>query len=220
MADLQVSLAQTAAGERPPLLGAGQDRASLPEREISHSMYLLLQAEIVAMLRERSPEQAETKLRSVGFATGLRLVTRLTAVRFPITTERAVMKFICKDLWPYLFAKPASRLQVDKQGRYIIHDNAFRWLENFPVPAAETSSRERTGVAQGDAAMMAELQNLSTIHLALPCGILQGALYALGLERRVWGEASAPSATFIVAKAASTEEAAQAPQRPAEIRAE
>ncbi|CAJ1453444.1 unnamed protein product, partial [Effrenium voratum] len=118
--------------ERAPLIGAGEQPA-LPEREVSGVLYSLLRTEMVASLQAAlGAEGAEAKLRAAGFATGLRLVTRLTASRFPIMTERDVIKFMCKELWPSLFHRQASRLQVDKQGRFIIYDNSFRWLENLP----------------------------------------------------------------------------------------
>ena len=30
--------------------------------------------------------------------------------------ERMIMKYVCKELWTYLFHQPASRLQADKRG--------------------------------------------------------------------------------------------------------
>ncbi|CAE7549884.1 Trappc6b [Symbiodinium natans] len=163
-------------------------------------MYLLLHSEMVASLREQGSEQAEAKLRSTGFATGLRLITRLTASKIPITTERMVMKFVCKELWTYLFNKPASRLQVDKQGRYLIQDHAFRWLQSFPVLSAD-APRSVNSTASQEASVLSELQELTALHLALPCGVLQGALFGLGLERRVAADATLPSVTFTVAQA-------------------
>ncbi|CAE7636727.1 TRAPPC6B [Symbiodinium microadriaticum] len=200
MADLQIAAAYAPVGERPPLLGTGVERTA--EREVSHSLYLLLHAEMVAAAREQGLEQAEAKLRSTGFATGLRLITRLTASKIPITTERMVMKFVCKDLWTCLFKKPASRLQVDKQGRYLIQDTGFRWFESFPILPAE--SARAVSSSSEETSILSELSELTTLHLALPCGLLQGALFGLGLERRILVEAAhPPSVTFTVAKAAS-----------------
>ncbi|CAE6933742.1 TRAPPC6B [Symbiodinium sp. CCMP2592] len=120
-----------------------------------------------------------------------------------------VMKFVCKDLrlgnriwWTCLFKKPASRLQVDKQGRYLIQDHGFRWFESFPILPAE-SSRTVNSSSTEEASILSELNELTSLHLALPCGLLQGALFGLGLERRILVEATPPSVTFTVAKAAS-----------------
>ena len=86
-----------------------------------------------------------------------------------------------------------------------------------------------------EASVLSELQELTALHLALPCGVLQGArdpklvfvqnssvvarpggpkaahlsthgkcrgaLFGLGLERRVAADATLPSVTFTVAQA-------------------
>eukprot|EP00439_Symbiodinium_sp_Y106_P012315 s7741_g1.t2 len=174
MADLQIAAAYPPVGERPPLLGAGVERTA--EREVSHSLYLLLHAEM-----EQGLEQAEAKLRSTGFATGLRLITRLTASEMPITTERMVMKFVCKDLWTCLFKKPASRLQVDKQGRYLIQDHGFRWFESFPILPAESSLTVNSSSSEGFSFLPPDAKT----------------------SMETQAPATPPSVTFTVAKAAS-----------------
>eukprot|EP00931_Biecheleriopsis_adriatica_P080585 TRINITY_DN53939_c0_g1_i1.p1 TRINITY_DN53939_c0_g1~~TRINITY_DN53939_c0_g1_i1.p1 ORF type:complete len:243 (+),score=47.12 TRINITY_DN53939_c0_g1_i1:58-729(+) len=193
MAELQVPPPPPSVGyERPLMLGTGSERTA-PEREVSESVYLLLQAEMASSLRERlGLEVAMAKLQATGFTTGVRLMTRLTAARFPITTERTAMKYVCKDLWTYLFKKPANRLQTDRHGSYIIQDWSFRWLEHFQ-PAS--------GTAAANSKHVAELQETAQLHLALPCGLVQGALHGLGLESIITAEVSAatlPSCSFTV----------------------
>ncbi|CAL1167381.1 unnamed protein product [Cladocopium goreaui] len=148
--------------ERPPLIGPGTG-AALPERLVSNAMYTLLHAQMVVSLRDTfGPDGAEDKLRRLGFTTGVRLITRLAGSRFPMTNERMIMKYVCKELWTYLFHQPASRLQADKHGGYIIIDHSFRWLEGFAGSSSEVS----------------ETQQLALLHLALPCGLLQGVPFA------------------------------------------
>merc|ERR1712032_388315 len=94
------------------------------------------------------------------------------------------MKYVCKELWTFLFRKPANRLQTDRRGNYIIHDTAFRWLEHFSPPPASASvdCERKSSEANG---YDAQLQEAATLHLALPCGFIRGALRALGVESSV-----------------------------------
>ncbi|CAE8735914.1 unnamed protein product [Polarella glacialis] len=158
-------------------------------------------------LRDRlGVDVATERLGAIGFTTGIRLATRMTAVKLPITNERNLMKYVCKELWTYLFRKPANRLQTDRLGRYIIQDWSFRWLEQFQPPAASggvalagANGSPQTTLA--GRALAVELQELACLHLALPCGLLRGALHALGLESKVSAEVSVqglPQCTFIV----------------------
>merc|ERR550525_2253525 len=99
------------------------------------------------------------------------------------------MKYVCKDLWAFLFRKPASRLQTDRRGNYIIQDACFRWLEqSTPYP---------TGPSDRDA----ELHEAALLHLALPCGVIRGALLAIGVECTVTAEvvvSALPACSFTV----------------------
>merc|ERR1712066_837339 len=98
---------------------------------------LFVNAEIVQSVHSVS------QLNAIGFAIGVRVATRLAAARFPITAERSAMKYVCKELWAFLFRKPANRLQTDRRGNYIIQDTNFRWLEQFsPTPASSNLEAE------------------------------------------------------------------------------
>ncbi|CAE7782731.1 unnamed protein product, partial [Symbiodinium pilosum] len=56
---------------------------------------------------------------------------------------------------------------------YLIQDHGFRWLESFPTLPADAPRAARSAVVSEEAAFLSELQELTTLHLALPCGLLQ-----------------------------------------------
>mmetsp|Transcript_36816 Transcript_36816/g.83305 ORF Transcript_36816/g.83305 Transcript_36816/m.83305 type:complete len:185 (-) Transcript_36816:168-722(-) len=166
-----------------------------PEREVAESALLFLNAEMAQSLLDRlGREAAMRQLNAVGYSTGMRLATRLSASRFPIVAERHVMKYLCKELWPPLFRKPADKLQTDRHGYYIIQDTSFRWLEQLSPPAS--SGGGDTGARD------AGLHEAALLHLSLPCGLIRGMLLAIGLESTVSAEVSVstlPACSFIVA---------------------
>eukprot|EP00928_Gymnodinium_smaydae_P016284 TRINITY_DN16085_c0_g1_i2.p2 TRINITY_DN16085_c0_g1~~TRINITY_DN16085_c0_g1_i2.p2 ORF type:complete len:206 (-),score=49.74 TRINITY_DN16085_c0_g1_i2:81-698(-) len=175
------------------------DRGSVPgphigsDREprfVAESVLLLLHAEIARNFRRRlGAEAATAALQDLGFASGRRLVAQLASTRFPLVAERNVMKFVCKELWVHFFRKPASRLQTDQKGNYIIHDAAFRWLEHFSPSDGSSAQLDE------------ELQQAASLHLAMPCGIIRGGLLALGITSSVRADVSAaslPACSFTV----------------------
>jgi len=149
------------------------------ERDVAESAMLFLGAEMASRFRDDfGVETAMARLNAIGLAMGARLVTRVTAGRFPLTPERNALKYVGKDLWSTVFQKPASRLQIDRRGNYIIEDSSFRWLEQFTPP--ENSA---------DPA----LHEAALLHLAFPCGVIRGALQAIGIECDVLAEVSVPA---------------------------
>mmetsp|Transcript_114821 Transcript_114821/g.245121 ORF Transcript_114821/g.245121 Transcript_114821/m.245121 type:complete len:185 (+) Transcript_114821:80-634(+) len=166
----------------------GSVLAERAEREVAESAILFLAVEMASSMRERlGPEVAMAQLDAVGFSTGTRLATRLAASRFPITTQRNVMKWVFKEFWTLLFRKAATRVQTDRRNNYIVQDSCFRWLEQFAPPPGGGPD--------------AELRELALLHLALPCGIIRGALFAMGVPCSVTVEvveSQLPACTFTV----------------------
>eukprot|EP00747_Dinoflagellata_sp_TGD_P166330 gnl/TRDRNA2_/TRDRNA2_188961_c0_seq1.p1 gnl/TRDRNA2_/TRDRNA2_188961_c0~~gnl/TRDRNA2_/TRDRNA2_188961_c0_seq1.p1 ORF type:complete len:193 (-),score=39.01 gnl/TRDRNA2_/TRDRNA2_188961_c0_seq1:39-617(-) len=176
----------------PPPDGLPPLSVEQPERKVAESVFLLLGAEMVRTMGEQcgSLEASWAQLEAIGFSTGMRLVTRLTATRFPITAEQGALKFVCKELWGYLFRKDASRLQADRRGNYIIQDTAFRWLQQFVPPEGGRPADEEA------------LREVCLAHLAFPCGLIRGALLAIGVECSVTADlsvATLPGCNFTVA---------------------
>ncbi|EEA07202.1 transport protein particle component Bet3, putative [Cryptosporidium muris RN66] len=126
-------------------------------------------------------EAAMSTLEENGFYLGIRFVERLSLERSRITDQKEIIKFMCKDLWNYIFLKQADRLQTNRRGGYAILDNNFSWLKLLP-----NISRNN-----------AKIQLEPAINVILVCGIIRGALQHLGLTCSVAAEVSKlPSCKF------------------------
>ncbi|CAJ0939354.1 unnamed protein product, partial [Mesorhabditis belari] len=108
---------------------------------------------------------AETNLESIGLRTGFLLAERLCRDLPRISTELEIMKFICKEFWISVFGKQVDNLRTNHQGVYVVQDNRFPCLTSFSDGTQYVK----------DAA----------IYLCFPCGVVRGALQALGIQALV-----------------------------------
>ncbi|KAK7951751.1 BET3 family protein [Apiospora aurea] len=119
------------------------------------------------------------RLETLGYRVGLGLVERFSRDRPRFNDTLDVIKFLCKDLWTLVFKKQIDNLKTNHRGVYVLTDNAFR-------PLARMSTE--TG---GQAVLRAQP------FLWFPCGIVRGALAALGINATVQAETSElPGAVF------------------------
>ncbi|KAI1437694.1 BET3 family protein [Xylaria sp. CBS 124048] len=119
------------------------------------------------------------RLDSLGYRVGLGLVERFSRDRSRFTDTLDAIKFICKDLWMLVFKKQIDNLKTNHRGVYVLTDHAFR-----PLSRASAS-------AGGQA--VARVQPF----LWFPCGIIRGALAAMGITATVQAETSElPGAVF------------------------
>ncbi|KAI0115094.1 transport protein particle component [Daldinia grandis] len=89
------------------------------------------------------------------------------------------IKFICKDLWMLVFKKQVDNLKTNHRGVYVLTDNAFRPLSRMSADAG------------GHAVVRAQP------FLWFPCGIIRGALAAMGIAATVQAETNElPGAVF------------------------
>jgi hypothetical protein len=105
------------------------------------------------------------KIENMGFCVGRRLMERRTrdgeAKR--LEGSMSVMRHICKDFWPVAFDHPATGLQTNNRGIFVIKDANFKLIQAIgPVE----------GVEQKDVVRK---------YLVYPCGLLRGALASLGI---------------------------------------
>ncbi|KAI2642556.1 BET3 family protein [Xylaria nigripes] len=119
------------------------------------------------------------RLESLGYRVGLGLVERFSRDRPRFTDTLDAIKFVCKDLWMLVFKKQIDNLKTNHRGVYVLTDHAFRPL-----------SRVSAG-AGGQAVARAQP------FLWFPCGIIRGALAAMGITATVQAETSElPGAVF------------------------
>ena len=123
---------------------------------------------------------------AVGFRVGQQLAERYTRERAPILEPLDVMKFVCKELWVEVFRKSVDNLRTNHRGTFVLRDTQFRWMgrlgQNLVGQAPRLGGNE-----------------LAADYLVLPCGIIRGALAALGLDAAVSADATAlPQCDFTV----------------------
>ncbi|KAK3374973.1 transport protein particle component [Podospora didyma] len=119
------------------------------------------------------------RLDAIGYRVGQGLVERFSRDRPRFNDTLDVIKFLCKDLWTLLFRKQVDNLKTNHRGVYVLTDSAFR---PFMRMSAEPG---------GQAVLRAQP------FLWFPCGIVRGALAAMGIEATVQAESSElPGAVF------------------------
>ncbi|KAK1236969.1 hypothetical protein MKX08_007917 [Trichoderma sp. CBMAI-0020] len=119
------------------------------------------------------------RLEAQGYRVGQGLVERFSRDRPRFNDTLDVIKFLCKDLWSLVFGKNIDNLKTNHRGVYVLTDNAFR---PFSRMSTETGSQ---------AVVRAQP------FLWFPCGIIRGALAALGINATVQAEVNElPGAVF------------------------
>ncbi|KAI0180431.1 transport protein particle component [Hypoxylon sp. FL1284] len=119
------------------------------------------------------------RLEGLGYRVGLGLVERFSRDRPRFNDTLDAIKFICKDLWMLVFKKQVDNLKTNHRGVYVLTDNAFRPLSRMSADAG------------GRAVLRAQP------FLWFPCGVVRGALAAMGIAATVHAETSElPGAVF------------------------
>ncbi|KAI5928632.1 transport protein particle component [Camillea tinctor] len=119
------------------------------------------------------------RLEALGYRVGLGLVERFSRDRPRFNDTLDAIKFVCKDLWMLVFKKQVDNLKTNHRGVYVLTDNSFR-------PLSRMSSNPG-----GQAVAKAQP------YLWFPCGILRGALAAMGIAATVQAETNElPGAVF------------------------
>ncbi|XP_042236542.1 trafficking protein particle complex subunit 6b-like isoform X3 [Homarus americanus] len=129
-----------------------------------------LTSEVLLWLYTAAPvmDEAISKLEHMGFATGYRLVERLTRESGRYKDELDIMKYICKDLWVTVYKKQIDNLRTNHQGVYVLHDNRFRFLSHMAAGKQYLQYAPR--------------------YLAFTCGLVRGCLANLGVTCVVTAE--------------------------------
>jgi len=127
-------------------------------------------------------EAVRARLESIGMHVGANFTERLCRDKPLFTETLDAIKFICKDIWAACWEKQVDNLRTNHRGVYVLQDNSFK-------PISRLSSWE----GQADALHRAKL------YVAIPAGIIRGALSRLGLQGTVVPEiTSLPQCTFQV----------------------
>ncbi|KAF7437448.1 Trafficking protein particle complex subunit 33 [Pleurotus ostreatus] len=127
-------------------------------------------------------EAVRVRLETIGMHVGANFSERL-CLNKPLFTETLdAIKFICKDIWVACWDKQVDNLRTNHRGVYVLQDNLFK-------PIARLSSWQGR----------ADALRKSKIYVALPAGIIKGALSRLGIQATITPEInSLPQCTFQV----------------------
>nr|CDP32582.1 Putative Trafficking protein particle complex subunit 6B [Podospora anserina S mat+] len=152
---------------------------------------------------EEEREAAFYRLEGIGYRVGQGLVERFAKDRGKFGDALDVIKFVCKDLWGLVFRKQVDNLKTNHRGNFIWEghaDNLFWWKQgvyvltdnNFrPLSRMSVETGGRSGGAQQAAVVRAQP------FLWVPCGIVRGALAAMGIQATVQAETTElPGAVF------------------------
>ncbi|KAK1721654.1 trafficking protein particle complex subunit 6A [Colletotrichum lupini] len=119
------------------------------------------------------------RLETLGYRVGQGLVERFSRDRPRFNDTLDVIKFVCKDLWSLVFRKQIDNLKTNHRGVYVLTDNSFKPFSRMSTEAG------------GQAVVRAQP------FLWFPCGIVRGALAALGINATVQAETNElPAAIF------------------------
>ncbi|KAI3659687.1 hypothetical protein MP638_006470 [Amoeboaphelidium occidentale] len=115
------------------------------------------------------------RLEAIGYRVGTKLIQKLTkdkSLLFVDNLDR--MKFLCKDVYSFLYDKQVDNLRTNHKGMYVVQDNQFK----------HSTTNNNNGS--------------SLKSMALHCGVLRGCLDVLmGCPVTVLAETgSMPQVTF------------------------
>ncbi len=145
------------------LLPLTQQQQQAEEEERKYKQQILMNENIAA------------KMERIGFDVGYRLVERLSQskslippsahTKTPSQTQLQLeaVKFICKEFWTEIFRKQIDKLQTNHKGVFVLKDEKFKWLDRMPSDLTIARS-------------------MAIKILALPCGLIRGALSNLGIK--------------------------------------
>ncbi|KAH9850611.1 transport protein particle component [Lenzites betulinus] len=132
--------------------------------------------------QEGEEEELRARLEAIGMHVGANMAERLCHDRGLFTDTLDAIKFICKDLWNACWEKQVDNLRTNHRGVYVLQDNQFK-------PLTRVSGWEGR----------ADSLRKSKIYVAMPAGIIRGALARLGFQAVVVPEVTnVPQCTFQV----------------------
>ncbi|KAH7480230.1 hypothetical protein FOMA001_g7796 [Fusarium oxysporum f. sp. matthiolae] len=158
--------------------GAPADTAST-SHAVSSSAAGIMAGTATRKDEEEDMDAVHYRLEMLGYRVGQGLVERFSRDRPRFNDTLDVIKFLCKDLWTLVFGKNIDNLKTNHRGVYVLTDNLFRPFSRMSTEAG------------GQAIVRAQP------FLWFPCGVVRGALAALGINTSVQAEINElPGAVF------------------------
>jgi trafficking protein particle complex subunit 6 len=159
------------------------------EMEVSQSLFDILLLELVYHTiaqhknkddKEDMQEMSFYRLEQLGYNIGYRLV--MSHVQQVFASNLEIIKFICKDFWSSLFGKQIDTLKTNHRDTFVLTDQNLALLHPF---LSDPSHRDTP--------------LLTVLYMAVPCGLIRGALAGNRVKAVVRAQLSAfPICTFDV----------------------
>ncbi|KAL5534808.1 hypothetical protein ACEPAG_1272 [Sanghuangporus baumii] len=131
---------------------------------------------------EEDEEALKLRLEAIGLHVGANIAERLCRDRPRFAETLDAVKFICKDVWSTCWDKQVDNLRTNHRGVYVLQDNQFK-------PISRISSYDGA----------ADAIRRARIYVAMPVGIIKGALARMGYQATVVPEIQhLPQCTFQV----------------------
>jgi len=121
----------------------------------------------MTLMLEKEPDTAYEKLDAIAFRVGQTLFECHTQRGPRLKEHLEIIKFICKQFWDQCFKKHIDNLRTNHKGVYVLQDNAF--------PMFKFLGRSPEEIAK------------CRLLLGFPCGLIRGALAAMGITVAVTG---------------------------------
>ncbi|KAI9457159.1 NO signaling/Golgi transport ligand-binding domain-containing protein [Boletus coccyginus] len=167
------------AGILPPPPPPPSTKPQQPHRDSIGSMTSRTQ---LASANDEEDEGVRTRLEAIGLHIGGNFVERLCRDRPLFGDSLDAIKFVCKELWVSCWDKQIDNLRTNHRGVFVLQDNTFK-------PISRISSWQGRS----------EALRRARIYVALPAGLIRGALARIGLHGTVTTEiTSLPHCTFQV----------------------
>ncbi|KAJ5068696.1 trafficking protein particle complex subunit 6b [Anaeramoeba ignava] len=119
----------------------------------------------------------KAKLSNAGYQIGQKLADRYTKDRSRFREQVDIIRFLCKDFWTLLFGKNVDNLKTNHRGMWIIRDENFRPLRNLSFPF-DGKNLKKFDLNENQIQIVQRF-------LYFPCGLIRGALSALGIDADV-----------------------------------
>ncbi|WWC71595.1 uncharacterized protein I206_105553 [Kwoniella pini CBS 10737] len=125
-------------------------------------------------------EEVNKKIERIGLMVGGYIAEKLTIARPPLANHLDIIKFICKDLFLYVYSKQIDNLRTNHRGIFVLQSHSFPPLIHLSSYKGSSNDIE-----------------IAKSHLLFPQALIQGALSRLGMQAIVTTETSGlPQCTF------------------------
>lgn len=96
-----------------------------------------------------------------------------------------LMKYFCKEWWQTIFSKPIDSLKTNHKGTFLLTDQDFSWTKHLMDDAPTESEAQYLVIL---VCYVIFSKPIFLQYLAVPCGLLRGALSVAGLIAAVTAE--------------------------------